>query len=99
MRSAARVNPAKNLNVIALGSLEKRYRPDAAVGADADDGAAAAGHRRQFLHRLAHDARAGRAERMADGDAAAVRVHALGGEGAEVDVETNTVAQVSAVLE
>ena len=42
------------------------------------------GMRRQFLHRLAEDARAGRAERMAERDAAAVGVHALAREGAEV---------------
>src|SRR6185437_11908956 len=86
-----------------LGAILRRFkqqdRAQPAVGADADDGARSPGHRRQFLHRLADDARTGGAERMAQRHAAAVGVEAFPGERSEVAGHLGPVAQEGGVLQ
>ena len=57
------------------------------------------GHRGEFLDRLADDARAGGAERMAERRAAAVGVHALAREGAEIARHPGAVAQEGRILQ
>src|SRR3990167_628201 len=81
------------------GGFEQQHATLAAVGADADEGALALGHRSQFLDGLADDARAGGAERMADRRAAAVGIQAFPREGAEIPRHLGPIAQEGFVLQ
>src|SRR6202044_3204384 len=58
-------------------AFQERHRAEPTVAADADDRATTRGKRREFLDRLAQNARAGGGERMAERDAAAIRIHPL----------------------
>ena len=68
---------------IRRSALQQRHRAEAAVGADADDRATTRGIRGEFLDRLTQNARAGGRERMAERNAAAVRIHPLARKPAE----------------
>src|SRR5271156_5180407 len=64
-------------------ALQQRDGAETAVGANTDNSAGAFRHRRELLHRLRQNPRAGGGERMAERDAPAVRIHALAWEAAE----------------
>src|SRR5712692_3419210 len=79
--------------------LEQRHGAQPPVRADAHQRAASFGHRRELLQRLREDARAGRAERMAERDRAAVRIEPLQGELAGIEVHADLLAPEARALE
>ena len=58
-------------------TFQQRHRSQSAICTNTDDSFFACTHRRQFFRRLTQYPCAGRAERVADGDAAAVGIQAL----------------------
>ena len=73
--------------------LQQRHRSQTPIRTNTDDGLLSRTHRRQFLRRLTQYPRAGRAEGMADGDAAAIGIQSLPGELAERVIHTGFFAQ------
>src|SRR4051812_20389474 len=82
-----------------ISAFEEGHGADAAVGADGDDGPLPRAHRGKLLHRLRKDAGACRAERMADRDAAPVRVVAVPWKASERPVDADLLADERFVLE
>src|SRR4029453_15286463 len=82
-----------------LRRLQQRDCALTAVRADADDAALSGRALRNLLYRLAQYPRAGRAERMSERDAAAVRIHTLARERSEVRIDAGLVADKGRIFE
>ncbi len=73
--------------------------PTPPCGTDAHDALGPLLHRRELLHRLAQDARPGRAEGVTERDTPAVRVDAIARHLAEIALDLRLVAQKRRALE